>query len=95
MKKLIITTIAFASMLIFGAAAQELNKIPIDKVTATNAYEVFDAAVATTNYGRIASMVSHGKVTLDYAVHKTMDKKPFSMCLSAFKAAPSVTNYAL
>ena len=95
MKKLILLTGIFAAVFGHGATIQELNEIPIDKVTSTNAQEVFDALIATTNTSKIVDMVKHDKVTFEYAVHKTMDKKPLRMCLAIFKSFPAVTNYTL
>ena len=77
------------------STVSELNAIPLNDVTAKNASEVFDAAVASTNSSRITALVSTGKVSLEDAVHKTMVKKPFKMCLAAFNGAPNTTNYTL
>ena len=91
-------TIAAAGAIAFASTAatnEELNKIPTKDVTAANAEEVFDAAVATTNINKITTLVKLGKVSLEDAVHKTMTKKPFKMCLAAFNGAPNTTNYNL
>ena len=95
MKKLILLTGIFAAVFGHGATIQELNEIPTDKVTSTNAQEVFDALIATTNIGKMVDMVRRDKVTFEYAVRKTMDKKPLRMCLAIFKQFPAVTNYTL
>ena len=95
MKKLILLTGIFAAVFGHGATIQELNRIPTDKVTPTNAQEVFDALIATTNTGKIVDMVKRDKVTFEYAVRKTMDKKPLGMCFAVFKSFPAITNYTL
>ena len=95
MKKLMITTVAIVSLCTTAATIEELNKIPAKDVTAANAEEVFDAAVTTTNINRITTLVRLGKVSLEDAVHKTMTKKPFNMCVAAFNGAPNTTNYTL
>ena len=94
MKKLMITAAALASLCTSAATIEELNKIPIKEVTAANAIEVFDAAVAATNCGRITSLVTLNKVSLEDAVHKTMGKLPLKMCRAAF-AGSTATNYIL
>lgn len=94
MKKLMITAAALASLCASAATIEELNKIPVKEVTAANAIEVFDAAVAATNTTRIRLLVENGKVSLEDAVHKTMDKRPLSMCKAAFVGS-TATNYTL
>lgn len=94
MKKLMITAAALASLCASAATIEELNKIPVKEVTAANAVEVFDAAVAATNCGRISSLVKLNKVSLEDAVHKTMGKLPLKMCRAAFDGS-TATNYTL
>lgn len=92
------TMVAAIEVIVCASAAatvKELNAIPLNDVTPENASEVFDAAVATTNLNKITILVQHGKVALKDAVHKTMTKKPFKMCLAAFNGAPAITNYTL
>lgn len=92
------TTMMAAAALALGASAatvEELNKIPVKDVTPANAIEVFDAAVAVTNLWKIHCMVSQGKVSLEDAVHRTMNKRPLAMCNYAFAGAPTVTNHTL
>lgn len=65
-----------ASSMMFAATTEELNKIPVKDVTPANAAEVFDAAVAVTNLWRIKALVEQNKISLEDAVHKTIDKLP-------------------
>ena len=95
MKKLILLTGIFAAVFGHSATIQELNEIPTDKVTSTNAQEVFDALIATTNIGKMVDMVKYDKVTFEYAVRKTMDKKPLNMCFTVFRSFRAITNYTL
>lgn len=95
MKRLMVTAAAIATFCASAATVEELNAIQAKDVTAANAAEVLDAAVATTNIAKIIAMVRLDKVSLEDAVHKTMALKPLTMCRAAFDGAAAVTNHAL
>ena len=89
-----ISTIGAIACAFAASTVKDLNAIPLNDVTAANAAEVFDAAVASTNCGRITSLVALNKVSLEDAVRKTMGKTPLKMCRAAF-AGSTETNYTL
>lgn len=93
-----ITTMLATAAFVLGthaATIKELNSIPVDKVTAENAAEVFDAAVASTNLYRIDQLVKHDKIGFEDAVRRTMNKRPLSYVVQVFSAKPAFTNAAL
>ena len=94
MKTLIMSAVAAFAVAASALTVDELNSIPVKSVTADNATAVFDAAVASTNCGRITTLVASGKVSLEDAVHKTMGKTPLRMCKAALDGS-TATNYTL